>query len=234
MFLIDFNLPKNAKTGEYKANLVATTGTVSDQKAITVNVYQSLEELLRSDIERYKEDLQNLYIDIKVAEREGKDTTTVLELYNEAKTKIDGALQDLENNRTADALDKSSGIPKLITRARDLLNNLGKIEERALFPPIWIILIVFIVIIVVVIVIVVAWKKKKIAKIRPYIITLGRIVEAVKKKGISKEEAEVEKEKLNRMIKILENERDDGTITGSSYEKMKKSLEEKLSKLEKK
>jgi hypothetical protein len=214
--------------------LVATSGTVSDQKAITVNVYQSLEELLRSDLEKYKEDLQNLYIDIKVAEREGKDTTTVLELYNEAKNKIDGALQDLENNRTADALDKSSGIPKLITRARDLLNNLGKIEEKVLFPTIWIILIVFIVIIVVVIVLVVAWKKKKIAKIRPYIIPLGRIVEAVKKKGISKEEAEIEKEKLNRMIKILEKERDNGTITGSSYEKMKKSLEEKLSKLEKK
>jgi len=63
---------------------------------------------------------------------------------------------------------------------------------------------------------------------------LGRLVEAVKHKKVSKEEIETEKEKLTRMLKIIEKEKQQGIITGISYERMKKSIEEKLNKLEKK
>lgn len=51
---------------------------------------------------------------------------------------------------------------------------------------------------------------------------------------MSKEETESEKEKLSRMLKILEKEKGEGIISQSSYEKMKKSIEEKLVKLQKK
>jgi uncharacterized membrane protein len=232
VFLIEYNIPRNAKVDDYRANLLATSGVVSDQKTITIKIYQSLEELLKADIKNYKEKLQDLYIDIKIAEKEGKDVSTALDLFNEAKSRIDNAEQDLDNNKTEDALDKLSNVPKLITRAKDLLDSLEKPQEEGI--SIWIILIVFVGIILTVILIVVIWKRKKITKIRPYIITIGKIAEIVKRKKLSKEDMEAEKEKLTRMLKVLEKEKEQGIITGNSYDKMKKSIEEKLSKLEKK
>jgi hypothetical protein len=233
-FLIEFHIPGNAKVDEYKANLVANAGIVSDQKVLTIKIYQSLEELLKNDIKDLKSQLQDLYIDMKVAEKEGKDTSTVLSIYNEANNKVNGADQDVNNGNLEDALSKISGVPNLIKRARDLLDNLKIAEEIQPFP-IWIIFTVFIAIIVVVILLVVIlWKKKKLTKIRPYVISLGRIADIVKKKEISKEGMEIEKEKLTRMLKILDSEKAEGIISQGSYEKMRKSIEDKLAKLEKK
>jgi len=233
IFLIEYHIPANAKVDDYKATLIATSGVVSDQKSITLKIYQSLEELLRSDIKKLREDLQDLNIDIKIAEREGKDVSIVMDIYNEAKTKLDGAEQDLENNNTEDALDKTSSVPKLITRAKELLSSL-KLPEKGFDITLVIIIIVFVFIIAAMISLAILWKQKKLSKIRPYIIPLGRLVEAVKHKKVSKEEIETEKEKLTRMLKIIEKEKQQGIITGISYERMKKSIEEKLNKLEKK
>jgi len=113
-----------------------------------------------------------------------------------------------------------------------LLESLEIVKEKE-FIPIWVIFVLFICIVAGMLFVVFAWKRKKITKIRPYIIPLGRLAEAVKKKKVNKEEIEAEKEKLTRMLKILEKEKEEGIISGSSYEKMKKSLEEKLAKLEK-
>lgn len=234
VFLVEFHIPGNANVGEYKANLVASSGVVSDQKPIVLTVYKSLEELLADEINGYKNELQDLYIDIRVAEREGKDTSTVMSLFNETQDKINGAELDLNNNRTEDALDKISGVPTLITRMRDLLNSLEAVKEKGFELSIWMILVIFIGIIGGAIIVVLLLKKKKITKIRPYIISLGRIADAVKKKKVSKEEIDAEREKLTRMLKVLEKEKEEGIITGSSYDKMKKSIEEKLSKTEKK
>jgi hypothetical protein len=233
VFLVEYNIPRNAKVDEYNANLVATSGVVSDQKQITIKIYQSLEELLKADIKKLKEDLQDIYIDIKIAEKEGKDISIALDLYNEAKSKIEEAEKDLDNNKIEDALDKTSDVPKLIRRIKDLLESLEKPKEEVGFP-IWIILAVFIGMIFAVLLVVLIWKRKKITKIRPYIISIGRIADIVKRKEVKKEDVEAEKEKLNRMLKVIEKEKEQGIISGSSYEKMKKSIEEKLTKLEKK
>ncbi|MEM5778326.1 MAG: NEW3 domain-containing protein [Candidatus Aenigmatarchaeota archaeon] len=232
IFLIEFKIPSNAKVDEYKASLVVTSGVVSDQKSITIKIYQSLEELLKADLKKLREELQDLYIDIKIAEKEGKDVSTVLDLYNEAKTKLEDAEKDLEEKRIEDALDKASNVSKLIRRAKDLLESLEKVKEEVGIP-IWIIFVIFICIIAGMLFVVFVWKRKKVTKIRPYIISLGRLAEAVKKKKMSKEEIEAEKEKLTRMLKILEKEKEEGIVSISSYEKMKKSIEERLNKLEK-
>ena len=233
IFLIEYHIPSNAKVDEYKANLIATSGVVSDQKPITLKIYQSLEELLRSDIKKLKEDLQDLNIDIKIAEREGKDVSIVLDLYNEAKSKLEGAEQDLFDGNTEDALDKVSSVPKLIRRAKELLDSLEIVGKGFDFTLV-IIIIVFVFIIAAMVLLAILWKQKKLYKIRPYIIPLGKLVEAVKHKKVSKEEIETEKEKLTRMLKIIEKEKQQGIITGISYERMKKSIEGKLNKLEKK
>ncbi|MFH1228912.1 MAG: NEW3 domain-containing protein [Candidatus Aenigmatarchaeota archaeon] len=232
IFLIEFNIPQNAKPDDYKANLIATSGVVSDQKEMSIKVYQSMEELVISDLRKLRDSLQELYIDTKIAEKEGKDVSIVMSLYNEAKSKLDGAEVDLTNGSTPDALDKVSNASKLIKRARDLLDGLEVV--RTFDFSLWIVFGLFAFLILAVIIIVILWRKKKLRNIRPYIIPLIKLVESVKHKKVSREDAGIEKEKLNRMLNIVEKEKEQGILTGSSYEKMKKSIQEKLSKLEKK
>jgi Skp family chaperone for outer membrane proteins len=98
----------------------------------------------------------------------------------------------------------------------------------------WIIFVVIILIAAIVVVFVYLWKKKKIEKIRSYIIPLGRLVESVKRKEVDTSKLENERDNINRMLTALEREKNEGLISSSSYENMKKSLEEKLDEINKK
>jgi len=233
VFLIEFNIPKNINVDEYNANLIASSGVVTDQKAVKIIIFESLEELIKNEIRRLKRDLADLKVDTRIAEREGKFVSNILLVINETENQIYGAEIDLENNDTESAMDKVQNAIDLIKKARDLLDSL-KVLEAPQIIPIWIIFIFIFVIVVIVFILVYLWKKKKLEKIRSYIISLGKLVEIVKRKEVDTEKLEREKDKINRMLKVLERERNQEIISVSTYEKMKKSLEEKLEKIEKK
>jgi hypothetical protein len=234
VFLIEYLVPDNVIPAEYKSNLLATSGVISDQKTITITIYESIKELLEKEIKNLKEELIDLKVDTKIAEREGKDVTNVLLFINMTESYIAGAEDDIKNNKPEDAMDKISNALDLIKKAREVLNSL-EIPEIVPFPiPLWMIFLLFFVIIVVVFT-VVYWKRKKLKPmLRPYMAPLSKLVEAVKKKEVSKESLTKEKEKLSRMLNILEKQKEEGIISSTTYEKMKKSLKEKLEKIDKK
>jgi len=233
-FLIEFNIPKDAKTGEYNANLIASSGVVTDQKPIKITVYQTIEELLRDEIKKLKKDVEELKIDTTIAKGDGKDVSNILLIVNETEKQISDAEIELENNNTESAMDKVQNAINLIKKARDMLSGLQVEKGQAAVFPIWIVLIIIIIIAGIVFAILYLWKKKKIEKIRSYIIPLGRLVEAIKKKEVDKTNLENERDKINRMLMVLEKEKNEGMISTGSYEKMKSSLEEKLKEIEKK
>jgi uncharacterized membrane protein len=232
VFIITFNIPKNVKVDEYAATMIATSGVVSDQKTVAINIFESIEDLLKQDIKKLKEDLQNLQVDTKIAEKEGKDVSSVLIIIDEIKSQINLAEENLANKKTEEALGNIANAKNLVERARDLLNKLEIIRMRLLLPPWWVILIIIIIIAVVGFVVYIWWKKKKIAELRPWIIPIGKIVDMVKGKKLGKEEMIKEREKLLRMLEVLENERKDGMISVGAYKEMKKSIEKKLSEIE--
>jgi len=234
IFLINFNIPKDANIGDYGANIIASSGVVTDQKAIKVTIFESIEELLKEEIKKLKSDLEDLKVDVKLAEKDGKDVSNVLLIVNETENQIDGAEKDLEENNTESAMDKTQNAINLIKKARDLLNSLEVVKAPTGVFPMWIIFVVIILIAAIVVVFVYLWKKKKIEKIRSYIIPLGRLVESVKRKEVDTSKLENERENINRMLTALEREKNEGMISSSSYEKMKKSLEEKLNEINKK
>jgi hypothetical protein len=100
---------------------------------------------------------------------------------------------------------------------------------------VWVVLIMLIIIIIIVFVVVYFWRKKKIQPlIRPYLMQISRVVEKVKRKEVDKGKLEADKEKMLRMLKVLEREKTEGLITSSAYKKMKKGLEKRLEEINKK
>jgi uncharacterized membrane protein len=235
VFLINFNVPKNTNEGVYDANFIASSGVVTDQKSTKIVVFETIEELLSEEIRKVKIDQDNIKIDTKLAEKDGKDVSNVLLVINETDNQISGAEDDLANNNTESAMDKVQNAINLIKNARDLLNSLEVIKAPAPEAfPMWVIFVIIIVIAAIVVVLVYLWKKKKIEKIRSYVISLGRLVESVKRKEVDTTKLENERDKIKRMLTALEREKNEGLISSASYEKMKKSLEEKLNEIDKK
>jgi hypothetical protein len=233
VFLINFNIPKDAQIGEYKITLSAFSATAEDKKSATITIFQSLKELLEYELNKIKMDLQELEIDIRVAEKQGKDVSSVRLFIDEIKTQINLTEDNLKNGRTEEALENIANAKNLIDRARDLLSKLEVLEVKKFFViPSWLILIIVSIIISVLIFVVILQKMKILPPLRPYIIPLGKTVEKTKEKP--KEDLAKEREKLLRMLEILEKEKNEKIISTVAYKEMKKTIEEKLNKIEKK
>jgi uncharacterized membrane protein len=232
VFVITFNIPRNAILGDYRATLIATSGIVSDQRTVKITIFESVEELLKEEIKKLKEDLQNLQVDTKVAEREGKDVSNILTIIDEIKSQINLAEENLENRKTEDALANVANAKNLIDKAIDLLNQLEIMKIRGVVPPSWVIFII--VILIAIVSLYVLSKKKKVPVLRPWTIPLGKIVDVVKGKKVSREEIIKEREKLLRMLEVLEKEKDEKIISIGAYMEMKRNIEKKLSKIEEK
>ena len=70
--------------------------------------------------------------------------------------------------------------------------------------------------------------------VRPWVIPFGKLADSVKGKKTPEKDIEKEKERIERMINVLEKERKEGIISASAYREMKKSLERKLKEVNKK
>ena len=234
VFLITFTIPKNAKIGNYGATLIASSGVVSDKKSITITVFESMEELLREEIKKLKESLQDLQVETKVAEREGKDVSGVLLILGEIKSQISLAETNLEDGEIEKSLENIANAKNLIERAWDLLNRLKVTRLRGFILPLWmiILLVVSVTIISFLITFIILRRRKKEA-LKPWP-PLQRLVDRIRGKKVSREEIIKEKEKLLRMLKVLEKEKNEKLISIGAYEEMKKSIEKKLLKIEKK
>jgi len=207
---------------------------VSDQKYAVITVFKSLEELLRDEISKLKSELALLEQDVKKAEKEGKDVSLVMPLIEDIRIQIELAEDNLKNNKLEDALENVRIAKNLIDRARDLLSKL-QVKKAVAKPffPIW--LIALILVLSILIPTVILLTRKKIPALRPYIVPLGRVAEKVKeKKKEAKEELVRERERLLRMLEVLEREREEGIISLAAYKEMKKNIEEKLKRIEKK
>jgi uncharacterized membrane protein len=234
VFVITIRAPKNAELTSYKANLIATSGVVSDDKEVEITIFASLEELIREEIRTVRRELQDLEVDTRVAEIEGKDTTNVELMIEEIKSQADLAETYLDDGELEDASSSIANAKNLLERARDMLDKLEVIKVRARVIPLWMIVAATIIISVIVF-LYVYLKRKRVQKIlRPYIVQFGKLTDSVKLRGPPKEDLTKEKQKVERMLRVLEKERKEGIISAGAYREMKKSLEKKLENVQKK
>jgi hypothetical protein len=234
VFVITMRAPRNADVTTYRASLIATSGVVSDTKNIEVSVFRSLEDLLKDDLRKIRKELQDLEVDTRVAEIENKDTTNVELLIDEIHAQIELAEDYLEEGDLEQASSNIANAKNLLEKAKDMLDRLEVIKVRGFMLPLWAIILILVGIAIAVF-LVLYFKRKKVQKmLRPWIVPFGKLTDAVKLKKAPEEDMAKEKEKIERMLKVLEKEREEGIISVGAYREMKKSLEKKLESVKKK
>jgi hypothetical protein len=233
VFAITFNVPKEVSIGNYTATLVASSNLISDSKQVNIIVYRSLRELLEEEISKLEDELAQLIIDTKIAEKEGKDVSVVKDMINSIRDEILKARDNLSKENYEGAMKNVENAKILLERARDLLSKLT-VKARAFVIPFWLIAAIAIAILAITGTFLILRKKKEGEKIRlPTFLPAVKLAEQIRKKP-SKEEILAEKENVLRALRALEKSREEGLISEAAYRAMKKSLEEKLEKIEKK
>lgn len=232
VFLIEYNIPDDVEVGDYKATLLVTSVEATDQKEITISVMESVDDLIAKEIEDLRRALRDLYIDIGIAKNQGKNVTSVLLLADQIEGTIDAAEDSFNAKDNDKALEYIKDAKVLLERARTLLASLTvKVEAADL--SFWILLVLIIPVII--IVLFVLRRKKKLPEHMPHQVEhIISILNKLKPHPPDKKALMKERDNLKRMLVVLENEKKEGIVSDSAYNEMKKNVEGKVEKMEKK
>ena len=185
-------------------------------------------DVLVLEIERIKNSTRALDIVISAAEREGKDLTAAKIVMDEIKSQAESAGRNLKNNMLDNAMENIANAKNMIERLRELLERIEITKAEAVIIPAW--EIIAITALAASVIAIAYIKRKKIAPaVRSHVISLKKSVERT-----DKAELEKDREKLARMLTVLEKEKSEGIVSEKAYREMKKSMESRLSRLAKK
>jgi len=234
VFVITFDIPVNAMTGEYAISIIASDGVAADEKQSKLFVFKSQQELVRNELDKVKEEYENILEETNQAEKYGKDVSGVRSILDEALIHIDRAESEFNNQSYIQALSHINTASDLIERAQD---ELGRTEYKPELItegiPLWQIVLIIVVLVGANAAILV-WKKKAYKKIdlREDLIKLRNIIRSAKREEPSEGIGiKGEKRKLSRVLDLLESEMNEGIITEKTYKELKKRTEKKLKKL---
>lgn len=233
--LIKFAIPMNAKSGNYEGKIVVSSLEARDEKSFVLRVFASRAELIYYQILTLKKRLQEIENRTLQAEKEGKDVTKVKNLLDSARDKLGIAERYLNQKLYDDAKDMVDMVRNYLDKAEYELEIAKPVEE----PPYatlvavlqkWLLLILAAVVggMALILFFVIRARRYEVkVKIPPE--TLKKAVVGV----VSAQKLKEEREKINKMLSVLEKEYREGIISKESYEELKKKNEERLVELEK-
>jgi hypothetical protein len=237
IFVISFNIPVNAMTGEYNISIVATGDDVGDEKISRLSIFRSQRELVESELRRLKDEYAETVMETDLAEKYGKEVSVVKEILKEAKVHIDRAEAEFIDESYTEAISHISTAWELIRRAQE---ELGKSEYRPDMItrgiPLWMLAAVVIAF-VALNVIVFLWRRKTFKKLdfREDLLRIRDVISSVKREPRLPPEKrhamDSEKRKLARVLDLLESEMKEGLISEKTYSELKQRTEKKLKKL---
>ncbi|MCK5594169.1 MAG: hypothetical protein KAI18_02905, partial [Candidatus Aenigmarchaeota archaeon] len=235
LFLIEYSVPKDAESGVYPFDLIATSNEISSSKMGRLIVFTSIEELIRQDIVNLKIELNKIEEDIYFSQSIGKDVAKIWNVVDQAWSELVLAEENVDEKLFDDALQNIQVVSGLVKRAKMLLETSSKIEDLGDEESIWITALKALVVMGAIALISVWWIRKK-DKFK-----LKKSLKKFKKKTLSKEEIEIrqkdfthDKTKIQRVLKLLESEFKDGTINKDAYDELKNINDKKLSTIDKK
>ena len=235
VFNIELEVPITAEAEEYYGQFKVDSSQASDEKMFALIVFESREELLDYEIKKLKEDIQDFEEEVERAKEDGKDVSEVERLLEETKNQVNLAEDYLLRKMYDDALASVFAARSLLDRAKYAL-SIAPYMKRVLIPfiPTW--LMILLVVLAVVIVVLLIWLKKLRVDLKKIFRPGEAEVKAAEevKATPEKEALEAEKDKVMRMLKLLETERKEGIITKKAYEELKFRNETKLKEIEEK
>ncbi len=235
LFLIEYRIPAGSRSGAYPFTLVANSNEVVADKIGRLVVFTSIEDLIRQDIINLKIELHKLEDDIYFSQNIGKDVSKVWGILEQAWIQIEFAEDNLDNKKYDEALQNIQVVSGLIKRAKMILETSYEAEDVSWMDSIWILALKVLIVLAVLAYISVWWIRKK-DKYK-----LKASLKRYMKRSLSKEEIETrkkvfenDKEKIQRVLTLLETETKEGIINNESYKELKHLNENKILDINKK
>lgn len=233
---VKFAVPINAVSGNYEGRIIVSSLKAKDEKSFLLRVFASKAELIYYQIQTLKQKLSELTNKTLEAEKEGKDVGVVKGMLDNARDKIAMAERYLENKMYEYASDMVRITRSYLDKAEyelQVAQPIAKPPYEMIVSTIqkWLILILlsFAAGIVFVTLFVIKGKKYEV-KIELPSSTLRKIVVG----QLTVQKLEKEKEKIEKILSILEKQYKEGIISKESYEELKTKNEQMFSEIERK
>ena len=232
VFTMKILVPPGAKSGDRVVKLTAGSDEAKDEKTFSLLIFASRKELVEYELARLKARLEQLEIRISEVEKE-REVSDVLKLVEEVKKQIRLAEDYLSQERYDSALNAIYVGFNVLERAEYLL------KIAPLKPPVmpaWIIALIVIFTAVTIILVIIIKKQgaylKMLLKVRVPRVWLAKHLSASKES--EKESLMHEKEKTQRVLKLLESQYKEGIISKEAYLAIKRRTEDRLKKTKEK
>jgi|GEM_PF-6055851 len=232
-FSARIQVPEDGTLDNDEATFLVTSKEEEVSKAVDIQIAESLEEKIQMDIENVTQMLKQVRKEGYEAEEKGIDVSSVMELLDEAESKVEEAEQQLEDGETDEALQSINEAEGLIREASRILETLEEPEREIWrFLPAVLIGLGILGLILVVSYLIKVRHYRPGSGIKDKI--SGVMTEMKKKKIKEKEELKEEKEKAKRLIRLIEAEHEEGIMDDETYENLKQSANEKIERINRK
>jgi len=230
-------VPNGTRAGEYIAEVLVGNVEAKDQKRISILVFTSREELVAYELKKLKTELQKFKDEVEYAKRDGKDVSGLKDIINATEEQINIA-EDFFNKKMFDeAISAIYTGWNLINKGRDMLVKAPFIKP--VFIPVlpeWAVPLI-VVMLIIIIILLISFKKLK-ARFDRFMKHVrypeAKSIVTLMKKEVESEALINERERILKLLKLLETERNEGLISETAYQELKKKNEERLKIIESK
>ncbi len=132
--VIEIDVPKNITPQEFNITFISTSIEASDEKSLTLKVFESIEDLLEWEIDKVKENLVEVEDKTFIALQEGKNVTKALTILRDATSEIRRAEDLIRDKRYYDALAALESARTYLRDARSLIDK-AMVEVTVITPP---------------------------------------------------------------------------------------------------
>jgi hypothetical protein len=230
-------VPNGTRAGEYIATITAGNVDARDEKQISLIVFTSREELVSYELKKLKTEFQKLQDEIAAGKRDGKDVSGLDEIVNSTAKQIEIAGNYFRNKMFDDAIKEIYTGWNMINRAREMLIQAPFIRP-VLIPvlPDWFLPLLIILLLVILIILVLLRRIRR--RFERYLkharYPEAKSIATLMKKEMESEALINERERLLKMLKLLESERNEGLLSETAYLELKRKNEERLKMIEEK
>ncbi|MBU1197015.1 hypothetical protein KJ765_00730 [Candidatus Micrarchaeota archaeon] len=236
-FVVKVVIPKSEKTGIKSVRALVVADEAQDEKQFNLVVFESRVSLVEYELQRLEERLRKLAKNTKEAEDVGKEVNAVWALIEDATAYKNLAQEQLRREQLDDALTNTKLATVSLAKATALLAASGyRPPPFAGIPVIVLVVSVFSAIGLAFLIFLLAkkrgWLNKK--------LSLNEVIKPSSPAQVPPptdyrdvEGLEKEKEKILRVLNLLEEELHQGVISQTAYRELKKRNERKLQGLEK-
>jgi cell division protein FtsB len=228
---LEITVPAGTQPGNFMLKIKAEAKDTSDQKPIKLTVFTSRKDLVEFELARLKAKTDELEFNTNRI-KDTYDVDDVLKLIPQIRSKISEAEGYLADNKIDAALGSIYAGWDLYNKAAALLEA-AKPRVAPEIIPMWLLLVILLMIGLVLFLVVVLRK----LSLNMKVLLRGRYSEARTVTGIVKKEPEVdalrtERDKLQRMIALLESQYKQGIISKEAFDGLRTSSEAKLKALD--